>query len=298
MAHAREWCHPGSGAGGFRCRPGVLCALGEHLERGRMIHSQVREALAIEADTGGLETVDELAVAQSVQPRGRVDAHDPHAAEIALLAAAAGVGIVQRLVDGLLGGLIQLALGGVEPLRALQQFLALGASNGSSLYAGHLQLLQKKLAVKRRERTGTTGTNGIGTVRTSALSSRRSRRWRRSRRCRYHYQSYGSILFSLPASAGEMTVVPRAWRFRRVGLLVRMWRLNALPRRNFPLAVFLKRFAAPRWLLIFGTVFLRGDFVPAALPLRAHSRGPIAPLCSRGSLTCVRSRSSNLFVSS
>ena len=51
---------------------------------------------------------------------------------------------------------------------------------------------------------------------------------------------------SLPASAGEMTVVPRAWRFRRVGLLVRMWRLNAFPRRNFPLAVFLKRFAAPR----------------------------------------------------
>ena len=50
-------------------------------------------------------------------------------------------------------------------------------------------------------------------------------------------QSYGSILFSLPASAGEMTVVPRAWRFRRVGLLVRMWRLNALPRMNLPVAV-------------------------------------------------------------
>src|SRR5688572_10160205 len=33
-----------------------------------------------------------------------------------------------------------------------------------------------------------------------------------------------------------------------------MWRLNALARRNLPFAVFLKRFAAPRWVLILGMV--------------------------------------------
>ena len=115
-----------SGArGGLGARLGVLCPLGEHLERLRMVQRQVGEALAIQSDAGGLQAVDQLTVGQAVQARGGVDAHDPQAAEVALLAAAAGVGVVQRLVDGLLGGLIQLALGGVEPLRALQQLLRL-----------------------------------------------------------------------------------------------------------------------------------------------------------------------------
>jgi hypothetical protein len=42
------------------------------------------------------------------------------------------------------------------------------------------------------------------------------------------------------------------WRFRFVVLLVRMWRLNAEPRKNLPEAVFLKRLAAPRWVFNFG----------------------------------------------
>jgi hypothetical protein len=44
------------------------------------------------------------------------------------------------------------------------------------------------------------------------------------------------------------------WRFAFLVLLVRMWRLNALARVNFPVAVFLKRFAAPLFVFIFGIV--------------------------------------------
>src|SRR5262245_22486337 len=46
--------------------------------------------------------------------------------------------------------------------------------------------------------------------------------------------------------------MPRIWRFRCFGLLVRLWRRNAFVRLILPLPVFLKRLAAPRWLLSFG----------------------------------------------
>src|SRR5262245_43574865 len=110
-----------------------------------MIERQVREALAIEADAGGLQAADQFSIGQPVLAGGGIDAHDPQPAEVPLLAAAAGVGVIQRLVDRLLGCLVQLALGGVEPLRALQQLLALGAPDGSSFYAGHLLLLKTRL---------------------------------------------------------------------------------------------------------------------------------------------------------
>src|SRR5690349_8140564 len=40
-------------------------------------------------------------------------------------------------------------------------------------------------------------------------------------------------------------------------LEVRIWRMNACPRFTRPLAVFLKRFAAPLWVLSFGIVPLQ-----------------------------------------
>ena len=75
-----------------------------------MVERQIGEALAVEADVGGFEAANQLAIGEAVQPRRGVDANHPQAAEIALLAATAGVGVIQRLVDGLLRGLIQLAL--------------------------------------------------------------------------------------------------------------------------------------------------------------------------------------------
>ena len=62
---------------------------------------------------------------------------------------------------------------------------------------------------------------------------------------------YGSILASLRASASWTVVKPRSLRFRFLDLLLRMCCLNALLRRNFPLFVRLKRFAAPRCVFSF-----------------------------------------------
>src|SRR5262249_37243286 len=129
-------------------------------------------ALAIQADAGDLQPADELAVGEAVLPRGRVDADDPQPTEVTLPAAAAAVGVARRLVNGFFRGTVELALVGVEALRALQQLLALGAPNGSSFYAGH------------------------GLVTPLRFGNRRS-------------HSYGSMRFSLPASAGETTSSPR-----------------------------------------------------------------------------------------
>jgi len=73
------------------------------------------------------------------------------------------------------------------------------------------------------------------------------------------------------------------WRLRFVVFEVRMWRLNACPRLNLPVPVFLKRLAAPLCVLSFGiAVFLVYNKTPATGQqlLRAH-----VPLC------CVRTNS-------
>ena len=67
---------------------------------------------------------------------GGVDADDPQAAEVALLAAAADEGVAERGVDRLFRGAIQLALVGVIALRQPKQLLALGAPDRSSFTRG------------------------------------------------------------------------------------------------------------------------------------------------------------------
>src|SRR5258705_15382 len=64
---------------------------------------------------------------------------------------------------------------------------------------------------------------------------------------------YGSILASFGVSTSATVVVPRSPRFRFVVLLLRMCCLKALPRRNFPFFVRLKRLAAPR--CVFSLIF-------------------------------------------
>src|SRR5271165_2531439 len=76
------------------------------------------------------------------------------------------------------------------------------------------------------------------------------------------------------------------WRLRLVVFEVRMWRLNACPRLNLPVPVFLKRLAAPLCVLSFGIavfpvynkIAARGQ--PTHLPTRAtlhYARGFCLP---------------------
>ena len=71
--------------------------------------------------------------------------------------------------------------------------------------------------------------------------------------------------------------MPRMCRFRRFGLLVRMCRLNAFERKNLPVLVFLKRFAAPRALCSFGMCPLscsRGSRLPRFGPALRPASAP------------------------
>ena len=97
----------------------------------------VGQHLAVERDAGGLQAANQLRVGDAVLARGGVDAHHPEPAEVALLVLAPDVGVLRRGIDRFLGLAIQLALGLVEALRTRQQFLALGAPDGSAFHSRH-----------------------------------------------------------------------------------------------------------------------------------------------------------------
>src|SRR5688500_4745249 len=110
---------------------------GDFREGGGIAGRQLGEALAIERAARGFQAGDQLSVGEPVLARRGIDAHDPQAAEVALLAAASDIGIAERLIDRLLRRSVQLALGLVEPLRALEKLLPLRAPYGSSFYSRH-----------------------------------------------------------------------------------------------------------------------------------------------------------------
>src|SRR5438477_7907429 len=70
-------------------------------ERARLAHGEIGQHLAVEVDARLLQALHQPAVAQAVQPRGGVDAHDPEAAEVTLADLAGAVGIGETLLDGL-----------------------------------------------------------------------------------------------------------------------------------------------------------------------------------------------------
>src|SRR5271156_2379199 len=77
-------------------------------ESSSVVHGNVGEHLAVELDTGGLEAVDELRVADAVDLGGGVDAHDPEGTVLPLLLLAAAVGELESTLDGFLRCLVEL----------------------------------------------------------------------------------------------------------------------------------------------------------------------------------------------
>src|SRR6516165_5526567 len=77
---------------------------------------------------------------------------------------------------------------------------------------------------------------------------------------------------TLAWSALSTMVSVSRWRLRLASLEVRMWRLNACPRLNLPVPVFLKRLAAPLCVLSFGiavlSVYNKGKGADQCLPGR------------------------------
>src|SRR3954462_8033334 len=81
----------------------------ERRKGSRIVDRAIREDLTVPWDAGELEAVHERVVVHVVLMRARVDAHDPEAAEIALLVLAIAVRVLPAALDGLLRGPPQLA---------------------------------------------------------------------------------------------------------------------------------------------------------------------------------------------
>src|SRR5271170_5945224 len=120
---------------------GGLSLLHECGEAGSVIYSDVRQHLAVELDSGGLKTVDELRVADVVDLGRGIDAHDPERAVLALLLFASAVGELQSALDGFLRCLVELRLSKEITACALEDLLAAVVTFCSTFYAGHCLVL-------------------------------------------------------------------------------------------------------------------------------------------------------------
>src|SRR6478735_1226075 len=136
---SRCWCDVGrrrSGGVAGDLRLGCVdsgrdVGAGELHERGEgrgVVDGEVREDLAVDLDTGGLEALHEPVVRHAVGAGRSVDALDPEATEVTLLRATVTVGVTQRVGDLLLGLAVE-----ARPLTAV----AAGAlENDSTLLLG------------------------------------------------------------------------------------------------------------------------------------------------------------------
>ena len=222
-----------SGAGSGA--PAALALSATLGEGRRLARGELGEPLAVELDAGGLEAAHEHAVGEAVLARGGVDADDPQAAEVALLALAADVGVDARLVGRLLRELVELALVLEVALGELAELLALVAANRSTFDARH--------DCSVRDWGPAFAGLGPRNLRTASVRNCPNRQCRRlglgsapETRPEPRAEVPESLIAtctaasarSLRASAvGRRPLVPRMWRFRFVVLLVRMWRLNA-----------------------------------------------------------------------
>src|SRR5437762_7480545 len=75
------------------------CCFSKRSKSSRIVHRNVRENLAIDFDSGTLQSVHEYAVAHVVLMCGGIDAHDPQLSEIALLVLAIAVRVFPAALD-------------------------------------------------------------------------------------------------------------------------------------------------------------------------------------------------------
>src|SRR5690606_29358490 len=127
-------------------RESALGLLGDRAKRGGIVDGDVGQGLAVQGDVRLEQPIHEAAVAQAVHAGRGVDAHDPQAAELALLLLAADVRVLLGLGDGLLGDAEDLATGVVVALRELDDFLVTAARRYTTLDSCHFSVLLRDRA--------------------------------------------------------------------------------------------------------------------------------------------------------
>src|SRR5690606_2495202 len=107
-------------------------------ESGLVVHRHVGQDLAVEADPGLVQAVDEGTVGDSVRPRGRIDPGDPQRTEHALLGTPVAVGVLTRLHDRLDGDPIDIVATAAIALGSGQDLLVTGARGYSTFDSRHV----------------------------------------------------------------------------------------------------------------------------------------------------------------
>src|SRR5690606_34647966 len=148
----------------------------------------------------------------------RVDALDPQSAEIALAGLAVAVGVLERLLDCLLGNTNGVLTAAVETLSLGKNLLVLGVGGNAPLHACHLMISLNSLPA--------------GSQRPPPLGRK--------------------YVLTFLASGSARTIVPRASRMNLLERLIMPWRLPAAADRTLPVPVILNRFFAEDLVFILG----------------------------------------------
>src|SRR5690606_27059099 len=128
---AQDRAAPESGQGRF----GLL---NDGTESLLVVHGQVGQHFAVQADFSLAQTGDQTAVAQAVGAAGGVDTGNPQRAELALALAAVTVGILARLDDRLLGDPEHPRTGAVVAFGLLQNFPVTAMRRYTTFDTGHV----------------------------------------------------------------------------------------------------------------------------------------------------------------
>src|SRR6516165_3906223 len=114
-----------------------LSPLDELCETSGVAYGHVCQNFAVDRDAGCLQTVDQLAVGDTVETGGGTDALNPQAAVFAFLDATIALGIAIRTIGGFLSGLVELALCEEEAFGPLEILLAPSPALCAAFYAWH-----------------------------------------------------------------------------------------------------------------------------------------------------------------
>ena len=118
-------------------KSGLLGDLGQLGKSSGVVDSQLSQHLAVDLDTGNLQTVHEGGIVHAVHLAGSRDTGDPQGTEVTLLQLAADISVGQGLHDSLVGNTEVLGLGTPVALGHLQNFISSLARHHRALNSSH-----------------------------------------------------------------------------------------------------------------------------------------------------------------
>src|SRR6185312_130791 len=126
---SRPWHYAKGGCSDGRIRKDLrLGLIHQSLERGGLMDGKLREHLTVDLDPGLREPAHKSAIGEAVFAAAGVDALNPEGAEIPLLQLAADIVVLQRLIDGRVGGRDVALAAAIEAFGLLQNLVAAGAA--------------------------------------------------------------------------------------------------------------------------------------------------------------------------